>query len=89
MFNIYFQLSGQKASSDTYKGNKSVETSLKTFYKEFRKVVDAADVILEVLDARDPLGSRCQEMEEHILSSSTDKRLVLVLNKIGKSLPSG
>ena len=42
-------------------------------------------MILEVLDARDPLGSRCQEMEDHILSSSTDKRLVLVLNKIGKT----
>ena len=49
------------------------------------QVVDAADVILEVLDARDPLGSRCQEMEDLILSSSTDKRLVLVLNKIGET----
>ena len=49
----------------------------------YLQVVDAADVILEVLDARDPLGSRCQEMEDLILGSSTDKRLVLVLNKIG------
>ena len=40
-------------------------------------------MILEVLDARDPLGSRCQEMEDLIISSSTSKRLVLVLNKIG------
>ncbi|KAJ8301242.1 hypothetical protein KUTeg_020229 [Tegillarca granosa] len=63
-------------------GNKPVETSLKTYYKEFKKVVDAADVVLEVLDARDPLGSRCSEMEEAILSSGTNKRLVLLLNKI-------
>ena len=54
----------------------------------YLQVVDAADVILEVLDARDPLGSRCQEMEDLILGSSTDKRLVLVLNKIGLSLQS-
>ncbi|OWF35042.1 guanine nucleotide-binding protein-like 3 homolog [Mizuhopecten yessoensis] len=61
---------------------KAVETSLKAFYKEFRKVVDVADVVLEVLDARDPLGSRCAEMEEAIISSGANKRLVLVLNKI-------
>lgn len=49
----------------------------------FFKVVDAADVILEILDARDPLGSRCTQMEEAILESGTNKRLVLILNKIG------
>ncbi|CAH1783426.1 unnamed protein product [Owenia fusiformis] len=62
--------------------NKPVETSRKAFYKEFRKVVDAADVVLQVLDARDPLGSRCVEVEQAILDSSAKKKLVLVLNKI-------
>ncbi|XP_045165338.2 guanine nucleotide-binding protein-like 3 homolog [Mercenaria mercenaria] len=70
-----------KGSSDQPK-TKKVESSLKTFYKEFRKVVDAADVVLEVLDARDPLGSRCQQMEEAVIGSGTNKRLVLILNKI-------
>merc|ERR1712179_892174 len=56
------------------------DTSAKAYYREFKKVVDAADVVLEVLDARDPLGSRCREVEQTVVSQ-TDKRLVLVLNK--------
>jgi len=58
------------------------DKSAKAYYKEFRKVVEAADVILEVLDARDPMGSRCREVEEAVMSGGTaGKRLVMVLNK--------
>lgn len=40
-------------------------------------------MILEVLDARDPLGCRAPDIEEMILSSGSDKKIILVLNKIG------
>lgn len=59
------------------------ERSRRAFYKEFVKVVEAADVILEVLDARDPLAYRATEVEAFIRSADPNKKIVLLLNKIG------
>lgn len=59
------------------------ENSERAFYKELVKVIDASDVILEVLDARDPLGTRCLDMEKMVMRSGPGKHLVLLLNKIG------
>uniref|UniRef100_A0A3Q1EHQ4 Guanine nucleotide-binding protein-like 3 n=1 Tax=Acanthochromis polyacanthus TaxID=80966 RepID=A0A3Q1EHQ4_9TELE len=49
---------------------------------ELNKVIDASDVVLEVLDARDPLGCRCPQLEEAVLQKGGNKKLLLVLNKI-------
>jgi len=57
------------------------DRSAKAYYREFMKVVEAADVILEVLDARDPMGTRCKEVEDAVLNAAGRKRLVMVLNK--------
>uniref|UniRef100_A0A1A8LM30 Guanine nucleotide-binding protein-like 3 n=1 Tax=Nothobranchius pienaari TaxID=704102 RepID=A0A1A8LM30_9TELE len=48
---------------------------------QIKKTIDAADVVIEVLDARDPLGCRCPQLEEAVLLSG-NKKLLLVLNKI-------
>ncbi|KAI0563606.1 50S ribosome-binding GTPase [Gracilaria domingensis] len=57
--------------------------SRRAFMKEFKKVLESSDVILEVLDARDPIGCRCYEAEKAVLTASGGaKRIVLVLNKV-------
>ena len=48
------------------------------------QVVTSADVVIQVLDARDPLGSRCAQVEQTVLQTGAQKRLVLLLNKIGE-----
>jgi len=47
-----------------------------------KAVLEKADVVLEVLDARDPLAFRSQHIEG--LGSELGKKVLLVVNKIGK-----
>lgn len=59
------------------------ENSRRAFDKVFKKVVEAADVVLYVLDARDPEGTRSKEVEREIMAADGgQKRLILILNKI-------
>lgn len=83
-FNRNLNLLGKENPFDSFGSakNSEKETSLRTFYKEFKKVVDAADVIIQVLDARDPLGSRCPQVEDMIINAGQNKKLVLLMNKI-------
>lgn len=59
----------------------SKDSSRKAFDKIYKQVVDSSDVILYVLDARDPEGTRSRQVE-HTVLASPDKRLLFVLNKI-------
>lgn len=52
-------------------------------------VLDKADVVIEILDARDPLAHRSRALETRV-SLKEGQRLLLVLNKIGAySFPFG
>merc|ERR1719150_1382877 len=59
----------------------------KWYRRELNKLIETADVLIEVLDARDPQSCRCESIEQKIISLKADatnsnKRLILLLNKI-------
>merc|ERR1712226_816412 len=53
----------------------------KRIWGELYKVIDSSDVILNVLDARDPEGTRCRHIESYLKREKPHKHLVFVLNK--------
>ncbi|KAF2266874.1 nucleolar GTP-binding protein-like protein 2 [Lojkania enalia] len=59
------------------------DSSRRAFDKVYKHVVDSADVVLYVLDARDPQGTRSKEVEQMVMAADGgSKRLIFVLNKI-------
>lgn len=66
---------------DASENDSELEKSRKAYDKIFKTVVDASDVILYVLDARDPEGTRSRKVEQAVLQAQ-GKRLILILNKI-------
>ncbi|KAG2198016.1 hypothetical protein INT47_004983 [Mucor saturninus] len=53
----------------------------KRIWNELYKVIDSSDVIIHVLDARDPIGTRCVNIENFIRKEKPHKQLLFVLNK--------
>ena len=51
----------------------------KTNWRETKKSIDQSDVLLMVLDARDPEGTRCPEIEKFIVENG--KKIIYVINK--------
>jgi nuclear GTP-binding protein len=85
--------SGEAETSENFNDNPNGElTSAREFifmkgtskriWNELYKVIDSSDVILHVLDARDPDGTRCRSVEKYIRTEAPHKHLVFVLNKV-------
>jgi nuclear GTP-binding protein len=53
----------------------------KRIYGELYKVIDSSDVICEILDARDPMGTRSFYVENFIKKNAPHKHIVFILNK--------
>ncbi|XP_034729801.1 nucleolar GTP-binding protein 2 isoform X2 [Etheostoma cragini] len=53
----------------------------KRIWGELYKVIDSSDVVIQVLDARDPMGTRSSSIETYMKKEKSWKHLIFVLNK--------
>ncbi|KAJ0401104.1 hypothetical protein ATCC90586_001625 [Pythium insidiosum] len=53
----------------------------KRIWGELYKVLDCSDVVIQVLDARNVPGTRCEHVEKHIRKNAAHKHLIFVINK--------
>lgn len=51
-------------------------------WNELYKVIDSSDVILQILDARDPMGTRSPPVEKYLKTEKPYKHLMFILNKV-------
>jgi nuclear GTP-binding protein len=80
-----------KSSQSAVDSGPSSGTQLKTkeqvrrhYVRTLHKVIDQSDIVILVLDARDPEGCRSRLVEEEVRRRESEgKKLVFVLNKIG------
>lgn len=69
------------SSADTRQ--KTKEQTKRHYVRMLRRVIDESDIILLVLDARDPQGCRSRLIEEEVKRRESEgKKLVFVLNKV-------
>ncbi|XP_004372150.1 nucleolar GTP-binding protein 2 isoform X1 [Trichechus manatus latirostris] len=65
-----------EAQEEIYKKGQS-----KRIWGELYKVIDSSDVVVQVLDARDPMGTRSPHIETFLKKEKPWKHLIFVLNK--------
>jgi len=58
-----------------------VQVTKKEGFRNLLTIIKNANIILEILDARDPLGTRCTELENKIKEIDPCKQIILVINK--------
>jgi hypothetical protein len=63
------QMTGEMKTVDRQMGQ-----SRRAYYKELKKVIENSDVVLQVLDARDPEGCRSEDIEKSCAAAG--KKLV-------------
>ena len=54
----------------------------KRIWNQLYKVIDSSDVLLQVVDARDPMGTRSKYIEEFLRKEKPHKHLFFILNKV-------
>lgn len=81
-------VAGDDVASDAFEGTLTTaresvfsKGQSKRIWNELYKVIDSSDVVIHVLDARDPEGTRCRSIEKYIHEEAPHKHLIFVVNK--------
>ncbi|KIJ67353.1 hypothetical protein HYDPIDRAFT_173921 [Hydnomerulius pinastri MD-312] len=75
-----------ESSSSGSSALKTKEQIRRHYVRTLHKVIDESDIVILVLDARDPEGCRSRLVEEEVRRRESEgKKLVFVLNKIGST----
>ncbi|KAL8507896.1 hypothetical protein ACS0TY_018445 [Phlomoides rotata] len=72
---------GEDGFRDLVRHNMFEKGQSKRIWGELYKVIDSSDVVVQVLDARDPQGTRCYHLEKHLKEHCKHKHMILLLNK--------
>lgn len=51
------------------------------FWRQLWRVIERSDIVVQILDARNPLLFRCEDLEKYVKEVSENKENVLLLNK--------
>ncbi|XP_017771082.1 PREDICTED: large subunit GTPase 1 homolog [Nicrophorus vespilloides] len=51
------------------------------FWRQLWRVVEKSDVVVQIVDARNPLLFRCQDLEKYVKEVSDDKMNMILINK--------
>ncbi|VDO66391.1 unnamed protein product [Schistosoma margrebowiei] len=54
----------------------------KRLWNELFKVLDSSDVVLYILDARDPMGTRSPYIEKYLKTEKPHKHFIFIINKV-------
>ena len=72
----------QIVQTKKYNVDKRIEAGQsQRIWTELYKVIDSSDVLCMVLDARDPLGTKCEHAEKHLEKNCKFKHIIYILNK--------
>uniref|UniRef100_A0A8C8S0W3 Large subunit GTPase 1 homolog n=1 Tax=Pelusios castaneus TaxID=367368 RepID=A0A8C8S0W3_9SAUR len=51
------------------------------FWRQLWRVIERSDVVVQIVDARNPLLFRCQDLERYVKEMSRDKENIILINK--------
>ena len=72
----------ESPASSGIPGPDPVRGQSRRIWNELYKVIDCSDVVVHVLDARDPHGTMCANVEKYIREKYSCKHLLYLINKV-------